>query len=619
MKLLFLLKTDYKVTDIHYFSCRYRHFDLSKEIEDLTTQLEAKANLSSNPSEYYTPNETQQTEEESTNSEFLEKLSKVINEPLSGSSYNTAFDQTNNQDNDNINLQEQDNNQAEEILDDSIITISDGSSSQLHISGYEFITNEILDESESPVMTHMKEECQDLITSPMSDVSGNQKLLIKCEQLEITNSSVNEENEDQHSSSSFSNISDEAVKHSNIEHVVPHFSANYIQSASPLTEQSFSDDLDIIPPTPQENHEGLFSQFNFLSKISEKTEFTSCHDSHESVDSNTSRKNPEIKISHHGTSPVQIPEINLIQFDDSCDFDDTLEEMNRFLEQGTNYVMPRKSISKLSSPSSENQSFSLEDGYGKDIPRNNFSPISGSFMRNNSFGLKNRTPTPKKIPEKNFNYYSAEKITKPSVEVKGSKTTGKSRFQHMESKIKPPSVNSKALFAKTSQQSKPDSAFKLPSKPIKKTPSKILNPLLKNVVSPVGVYINHTPKYCPMIKNKPQSRTATKLCQPGPSSFKENIPVGLDMAIPSVIYKPAKTKFDTQEQEVNLPENIKKLISPQVVTKHERRIEADARKQSVERRLLESELSIDVSQCDQDTLSDISILTHKQPFNLKKY
>lgn len=157
----------------------------------------------------------------------------------------------------------------------------------------------------------------------------------------------------------------------------------------------------------------------------------------------------------------------------------------------------------------------------------------------------------------------------------------------------------------------PVPTFKVPAKSVS---SKKL-PNLKNIVSPVGVYIRHGPQYRPLT-NVPDHKVAIKLFSPHHIGIKENLPQRneeVDFVIPPVLYKPAKNQKVIDVATVKLPDSIDKLVHPQTVIKHEGRIEGQPRHyQSIERRLMEPDLSLNDTQFDQD----VSILTQKAPFQL---
>lgn len=189
-----------------------------------------------------------------------------------------------------------------------------------------------------------------------------------------------------------------------------------------------------------------------------------------------------------------------------------------------------------------------------------------------------------------------------------NKLLGQSRLSNSPPSTQTPlkSLNSNLTKIVSKSDSKlPVPIFKVPFKSIS---SKKL-PNWKNIVSPVGVYIRHGPQYCPLT-NVPDRKVATKLF---PTAIKENIPEQNDFVVPPVLYKPAKKQQVIDVATAKLPESIDKLVCPKTVIKHERRIEGRPRHhQSMERRLMEPDLSINDTQFDQD----VSIVTQKAPFQL---
>ncbi|XP_066148190.1 uncharacterized protein [Euwallacea fornicatus] len=176
--------------------------------------------------------------------------------------------------------------------------------------------------------------------------------------------------------------------------------------------------------------------------------------------------------------------------------------------------------------------------------------------------------------------------------------------------------NFKSKLPQLKRQPQSTLAFKPPlSKPPKRliTPCKTTNPALRNIISPVGVYIKSGPKYCPMVKvPETKLKSEIKLVREQKENIPQDIASDLNCQIPSVIYTPAKYKLVTEVVDVKLPESIKKRVGGQVVTKHEQRV-ARRLDQSIERRLMESDLSINES-----VNQDVSILTQKQPFHFRK-
>ncbi|CAH1127672.1 unnamed protein product [Ceutorhynchus assimilis] len=543
------------ITKRHSSICRFKYLDVNKEMDAVTNQF---ADLLTNPSQDVTSNEYLEVDG-SRNSEFLHKLEKCINDPISGhTSYNTAFDQTNMDKNG-------DNPEQESCPDDSIISVSDDSSSQLHTSGYEFVN----EDSASPAMIYMREEGQELTKEAIKNDDSFRSAM----QTSFVNR-VEVDKVDPRLKLDFNHLSGITEK--------TEFTSEFV---------SFSSNSDASSNIPViQINDGTGSSYENLSGsfISEASE-NQLNVSTSSVKNDYfTTASSEDKIAPSST----LPPSDLSSYEDeknnSIDFDDTLEEMNRFLAQGMDYIMPEKTTVVKNVPLLEQNLI--------------VSPISGSFENDSD----KEFPCLETKPYRNC--YSVEKVSAPKPTAKTSKSATKPKFV---SKIKLPTVTKKL------GGNEANAIFKVPNKPIR-TPSK-LNPALKNVVSPVGIYIKHSPKVCPMRNAPPPTKLKlplyTHTSHAISSSHKENIPASEDFDMPTVIYKPARKQIATEVRQVNLPNSINKLVNPQVVTKHEAR--TDNCNQSIERRLMESDYSINLSL--DTTAGDVSILTHNQPFNLKKF
>lgn len=145
--------------------------------------------------------------------------------------------------------------------------------------------------------------------------------------------------------------------------------------------------------------------------------------------------------------------------------------------------------------------------------------------------------------------------------------------------------------------------FKIPNKPpprtpnFSKLPSTVKTGYFKNIVSPVSLYIKNTPT-SPLIQHVP-NKIAT------PSSTLPNIKRTAlqENTFPCVSYKPAKHKLFTEEKDLNLPKNIKKLgTQGTLIIKHEKRI--GSTKENV------FDGDIDASLLN-TTNQDVSVLTSK--------
>ncbi|KAJ8974170.1 hypothetical protein NQ317_004847 [Molorchus minor] len=238
------------------------------------------------------------------------------------------------------------------------------------------------------------------------------------------------------------------------------------------------------------------------------------------------------------TSPIILPEIDVIQIDDSLasnndspQFNDTLDEINRLMEL-TDFLVKSNS-EHLFTPSN------TASGSCSHIPVS--TDKQGPF----------KTPT---------------NVT-PSWEKK----------QHLRSNIK-----------KT-----PDNNFKVPQKPVRlkftePTPPRCAPAHLKNVVSPVALYIKNSPSF-PLKQNVPQKEllkiVTSKIPKP---AMKENL-----AELPEVVYKPSTKQINSREKDIVLPPSIKRLnVKEPRITKHEGRIHQSASSKGLAgRKLLSNDIT----------------------------
>ncbi|XP_030748553.1 uncharacterized protein LOC115876773 isoform X1 [Sitophilus oryzae] len=628
----------------------------AKDVQQLSTCLKECLNISTTPSDYVTADESVSTNKEISNGNFLKELERIINEPCSKeSSYNTAHDHvttsnslTEELHNTNTDLEcfqdatsnldkiqltlventispENDSNLDTSTVsissgdpNDSIIVLSDDSitdvpldikqeryerNSALSCGSYREHssfedngidhTKSLYDENEDSEAFQSEDnigssgkETNNLLsnihlstyTSASNKNNYNWNELSKISEKERyeRNTSLSRGSYREHSSSE-----DNGIDHTNSLYE-ENEDSEALESADNIgcsvKETNLLSNIHLLPYTPSRNKNNY--NWNVLSKISEKTEqptFASMHPlqdcslsglqeisySESSQGSNDYSNLPNKTSSDEGCESSQhlndfeIPEINLDQFNDSTNFDDTMEDINRFLAEA------------------------LE----KD-----------------------------KEKERCKEFLSAEKITKiPKLQLSGAKTVTKYKHSAEDFKKISPAAK-KPLFSSAGVKPKPKDLFKEPTKPIKKalTPIKSKNMFL-NVVSPVSVYINNTPKYSPVVKNRTTVKKNYEIGTPG-SARKENVPIkvcSINDEIPPVIYKPSSYVKMTEEKGVNLPDSIKKLIKVTTLTKHAEKIIQDPN-QSIERRLLEDDLSVD------STNHDISVVIQKQAFKIKK-
>ncbi|XP_056641877.1 uncharacterized protein LOC130448485 [Diorhabda sublineata] len=224
------------------------------------------------------------------------------------------------------------------------------------------------------------------------------------------------------------------------------------------------------------------------------------------------------------SSAVTIPEIDLQQFNDSSvySFNDTLERINAILNQDK-----EQSLTESSNVETTNSKVNKEEEKTSPIckksPKRSEDYSQSCNLISGSFIQKPLSDLPSKKPSTNYQ-------------------TPKNHFV----------VKSHIPLPKRS----PDS-FKVPTLPLKSKPN------LKDIVSPVRMYIKYSPK--PVLKRNVDP-IATKLYQKPKNSSKEN---GSD--IPSnVIYKPSKKPVLGSEKAISLPKSLNKLVIKSTVTKHER-------------------------------------------------
>ncbi|KAF7287795.1 hypothetical protein GWI33_003426 [Rhynchophorus ferrugineus] len=628
--------------------------ETKNSLDQLNNYLDNHLNISSIPSEYLTANESGSANRQSLEGDFIQKLTNVINNSSSKeSSYKTACDQTNT----TISTKDECNETKAEFakrfenqpmleniqhtlventiyadvsvsdgsIDDSVITLSDDSFQILdqvpkqeinstYNNSFEYMDN-IPEKFEEIEVNHTNSLYQKTNSSSeinntdsTSELSAGNvykdenmlpKLFMNKIPILINNTTnLNENYNRLYNFNCLSKISEKTETTTHIEN--NEFQKDSYSSISETYESDSKSELTSnLPLCGKSNGSELNEKLNLseesqnldgfeVPKISETYESYSKSGLTNNLPlcgkSNDSELNEKLNTSEE-LDGFEVPKINLEQFDDSCNFDDTLEEMNRFLTEDLTNTEPKNNL------------------------LNKSQNTNGSDSSLNSLPVCNK---PSSI-EKHKIFYSGEKISKPRTDLYTCKTIEKSKHLNTH-KLKSP-VSKKTLFTNTGAKPKSGDIFKVPSKPLKTvlTPSKPTSIFLKNVVSPVSVYINNTPKYSPVVKN---SVTQRRLEKPNiPSAKKENIPsksCNLD-EIPAVIYKPSKTKHITNEKDIHLPGSIKKLIKDPTLTKHcQKIVDCD---QSIERRLIEDEVSIDNSLMAK---TDISVLTNKQALIFKK-
>ncbi|XP_023017345.2 uncharacterized protein isoform X1 [Leptinotarsa decemlineata] len=292
-------------------------------------------------------------------------------------------------------------------------------------------------------------------------------------------------------------------------------------------------------------------------------------------------------------SPVAIPNIDFAQFDDSYDalsqLNDTMEMMDKLLNQANN-------ASLADSESSD-----------RDIRRvseksNHDDIISASFLQK---------PNPDLL-------YSEEKTTPLNSKVTKTTPNGRSEpnsaLKEKQLNRVTPAMSTKSFIPKLKKSPSGDN-FKIPVTPVwQKLPSKTSPRTcsnFRNIVSPVGMYIRHSPQ--PVLKkNVDPTRMGRVKVETSPSHNHKN-KENLDN-LPAVIYKPGKTQITTAERKQALPPSIEKMILEPGLTRHDRKL---ARYKSPAKITAELATGVELTRSSisdsllEDPCTDVSIL-HKR-------
>ncbi|XP_060525907.1 uncharacterized protein LOC132701751 [Cylas formicarius] len=160
-------------------------------------------------------------------------------------------------------------------------------------------------------------------------------------------------------------------------------------------------------------------------------------------------------------------------------------------------------------------------------------------------------------------FHSADKMSISSIPKKVIKSTGRP-ITHFESRLPKSSSN---LFLKSTPK---QPIFKIPVTSNSKllTPSKSSHKQYANILSPVGIYIRNTPAHNDNVKVKPSQLTNITSLPPSSSKIhKENVPNKMQI-IPPALFKPAKEQIEGSTKGVKLPSIVKKLIpvDPTLIT-----------------------------------------------------
>ncbi|XP_072379875.1 uncharacterized protein [Diabrotica undecimpunctata] len=230
-------------------------------------------------------------------------------------------------------------------------------------------------------------------------------------------------------------------------------------------------------------------------------------------------------------SSISLPEIDLQQFSESsdCPLDDTIEKINAILKQANDsYESSDEVIERDKENLSENY---LADIYDPSDKKRNY-----------------------EVCPESVNLISGSFLQKPVSTVK----------DHIH--LKSPSMckSNIPLFKKSPK------SFRMPNVPSKiKTSQKMLKPNLKDIVSPVRMYINYSPN--PILKQNVHL-VDRKVTKPDISSripeIKRNDNVE---SLPNAFYKPSKNQILASEKHLHLPASIGKMVIKSNVIKSEKK------------------------------------------------
>ncbi|XP_018562263.1 uncharacterized protein LOC108904266 [Anoplophora glabripennis] len=546
----------------HTVLCKTRNTKMDESLSKAMNKLD----ISGTSTAYYTPNESLKV---ANNSDFLEKLSHVINVPSSElSEYASVLESTGNTKSQLENTESQN-----EPLIVPYILISKPDSSVQNDSCMDFIkalenreTQYDIENFQQTLVENSYVPSEEEQITTEEEISVNETNSVG-EESEIEEREVIVLSDDSDNSAEDCNVScDERI--TSFRKETDEFQESEFLNKYDKTENKY----ELLENDLGSNGEEQQNEVNESSASGNRInafEETSYQRNVEELLLTPNMQRQLSTIKEYSTSPVIVPEIDLTQFDDSLKDDslqlnDTLEEMNRWLNEGLNDRISNDEIVEetptrkdISTPcnkiTSKKQLLSCDRDKTSHIPKRKYIPTSAEKKVNNTYTLKKMSPkTDFKIPEIPFR----QKLTTPT------------------------------------------------------PPKSGLN--LKNIVSPVALYIKSSPRI-PLKQNVPLrelprivTTTSTK------SSNKENL---VGMEFPEVAYKPSKSQKTTTEEPVVVPPYMKKLITEGHITKHEGRLKPKRNDSKVSRKLLQSDVTnTTIDQSLLDNTGDVSVLTNKQAF-----
>lgn len=188
----------------------------------------------------------------------------------------------------------------------------------------------------------------------------------------------------------------------------------------------------------------------------------------------------------------------------------------------------------------------------------------------------------------------------------------KEMTSHIPKRCQPTSSEKKQINKYTDTKASSKTYFKIPELPLRPkltnpTPPKTYN--LKNVVSPVALYIKNSPRI-PLKQNVPLRDLSKIVTTTNPKpAYKE-----IFAELPEVTYKPSKKQIATTEKHIVVPGYMKKFRFVEAhIVKHEGRIIQERDRSNISKKLLLTDITnTSIDQSLLDGTGDISVLTNKQ-------
>uniref|UniRef100_A0A6P7G5Y4 Uncharacterized protein LOC114336270 n=1 Tax=Diabrotica virgifera virgifera TaxID=50390 RepID=A0A6P7G5Y4_DIAVI len=240
------------------------------------------------------------------------------------------------------------------------------------------------------------------------------------------------------------------------------------------------------------------------------------------------------------SSAISLPEIDLQQFNESsdCPLDDTIEKINAILKQAN-----------LSMNDSYQSSDEIAESDKENVAENSVADIYKDA--NDKKGSYKLCPPPVNLISGSFLQKSMSSVTPIK--------------DHTNLKSPSPYKSNIPLFKKSPK------SFRVPNVPPKlKSGQKTLKPNLKDIVSPVRMYINYSTN--PVLKKNVHlvDRKVTNKADISSRIPEVKRTDNID-SLPTTIYKPSKRQILASEKHLNLPASIEKMVIKSNVIRSEKK------------------------------------------------